>query len=84
MALAVIRAILGGERNSRDVESSSTIGKRSQQNIRVIRKSGMEFESCWTKHQKLSAFTAQAIHFATAFMHWSSRISLSEGYHEFL
>lgn len=46
-------------------------------------KSGMEFESDWTKHRKSSILTAQAIRSATAFMPWSRKIPIGEGYHEF-
>nr|GMD41283.1 F-box/kelch-repeat protein At1g67480-like [Ipomoea batatas] len=65
--------MLGGETNSRKIESGNIIGARIQQNISRIGRSGMESESDWTKHKKLSAFTAQDIRSA-----WSSRISINE------
>lgn len=84
MGLAVIQAMLRGETNSRKIESGNIIGTRIQLSINRIGRSGMESESDWTKHRKWSAFTAQSIRSATSFMPWSSRISISEGYHEFL
>lgn len=45
---------------------------------------GMEFESNWTNHRKSSGFAAQVIRPATSFMPWSCKISISEGFHEFL
>ncbi|PIN05602.1 hypothetical protein CDL12_21850 [Handroanthus impetiginosus] len=47
-------------------------------------KSVMEFEYDWTKHRKSLPFTAQVIWFATYFRAWSCRISISEGFREFL
>ncbi|BFG16133.1 hypothetical protein CerSpe_024070 [Prunus speciosa] len=44
----------------------------------------MEFESDWTKHRKLPAYTAHVMRSATSFMPWSCRIPIGDGYHEFL
>lgn len=45
---------------------------------------GMEYESDWTKHKKSSAFTAQVIRSATSFMHWSCKMPIGDGFHEYL
>lgn len=80
MALADISAMCGKSHNS----GNSSLGSKIKHKDNRIQRSGMEFESDWTKHRKSSAFTALAIRSATSFMPWSCKISRSEGFHEFL
>lgn len=72
-----------GQRNSSgNLKFITSLGTKQKSNRK--QEGGMEFESDWTKHRKSSAFTAQVIRSTTSFMPWSCKISISEGFHEFL
>ena len=62
----------------------NNLNERKVTDYSKSRISGMEFESDWTKHRKSLAFTAEVIRSATAFMPWSCKIPIGDGYHEFL
>lgn len=66
VADAVVREMCGGQDKFGGLDS--TLQKGTQRNYCQNKKSGMEFESDWTKHRKSSILTSQEIHFATAFM----------------
>lgn len=77
----VVREMCGGRIRLGGL--GSTLHKGIQGNY-CQKKSGMEFESDWTKHRKSSILAAEAIRSATAFMPWCCKIPIGEGYHEFL
>lgn len=60
-----------------------TLG-RSGTNYIKSGKSGMEYESDWTRHYKSSALTANVIRSATSFIPWSLKVPIGDGFHEFL
>lgn len=82
MALEGIWEMLGVAENLRKIESGSSKGCPSNKFYHRTRRSGMEFDSDWTKHRKSLTFTAQVISSSTSFIPWSSKIAISEGYHE--
>ena len=77
-----IWAMFGGRRNS---DKSEVIGislvRATQKNYARNRTTGME---SWKRQRKSSALTAQMICTATAFIPWSCKIPMNEGYHEFI
>ncbi|MCD7470429.1 hypothetical protein HAX54_010304 [Datura stramonium] len=85
MALEDIWEVLEVAENLWKIESgSSSKGLRVNKVNRRTRRPGMEFDSDLAKHRKSLTITAQVITSANSFIPWSSKIAISEGYHELL
>lgn len=79
MALEGIWVVLEVVENLLNIESGSSKGLTVH---KVNRRTGMEFDSDLSKHRKSLTITAQVITSANSFIPWSSKIAISEGYHE--
>ncbi|KAJ8563132.1 hypothetical protein K7X08_031584 [Anisodus acutangulus] len=84
MALEGIWEMLEITENLRKIESGISKGLRVNKVNRRTRRIGMEFDSDLATHRESLTITAQVITSANSFIPWSSKISISEGYHEFL
>ena len=74
-------AMCGGRNSSASINSDicGVVGK----NLKSVR-SGMAIGVDWMKHRKSSTYKPQLICSVTDFIHWSRKIPIGDGYHEFL
>lgn len=84
MALEDIWEVLEVAEKLWKIESGSSKGLTVNKVNRRTRRTGMEFDSDLAKHRKSLTITAQVITSANSFIPWSSKIAISEGYHELL
>lgn len=81
MALTGNWAMCGGRNSSTSI--GSDLCRIVGQNLKSVR-FGMANGVDWMKHRKYSAYKPQLICSVTDFIHWSRKIPIGDGYHEFL
>lgn len=70
--------------NSGNFKIGIALDRTNKKNYASSRTTGMEFESEKPKHRSSFALTAKLLRSAAPFMPWSSKIPISDVFHEFL
>lgn len=73
----------GGRNNSATISGGFNLNRTVTEDLKS-ETSGMANDLGWTKHRKSSVHKLLLISSATSFIHWSRKIPICDGYHEFL
>lgn len=83
MALTGDRAMRGGRHSSATIEIGSDLCGTVTRNLKS-RSSGMANGLDWAKYRKSSVYKQQLISSDIKFIHWSRKIPIGDGFHEFV